>query len=214
MDQVEAFGQVATRAQRGEGVEDLVPFACDLCQDVLPNPAWAQVRAIDWAASSEQSVRWLATLLATEPPGVRITGFWFGIFNPIYGDSARAGSDLLRQATSDFYIQGSTTYPDTEWLFDDTWQPDGRYAHSEAQDRIYRIASEQVEDEVLPIADYVLTFAHAAGTVNTLIDRVNQKLWLGLVAERGIAVGHDSGDGIFLGVLGPGGINRTGAGWI
>ena len=214
MDRAEAFRQVAARAEQGANVEELMSVACDQCQQVLPHSAWERVRQVDWAKSMEESTQWLGTLLAAEPPGANITGFWFGIFNPIYGDPRLGETDLGRVGTSDLYIQGSAGYPENDWIFDDSWKPTGRYANSFGQDRIYRIASGQVDEEVLSIADYVLTFAHAAGMVNTLIDRVDRNLWLGPVPRRGIAVGHDSGDAIFLGALVQTGLDRTGAGWI
>jgi hypothetical protein len=214
MDRVEAFTRVAADAQRGATLEELMPVACDLCQELLPDPVWEQVRVIDWATSSAQSREWLAALLGAEPPGKSITGFWFGIFNPIYADPPPSVADLSKVATSDFYIQGSATYPEDDWVFDRSWLPDGRYAHSHAQNQIYRIAAGSVGDEVLRIADYVLTFAHASGTVNSLIDRIDRKLTLGPAPVRAVAVGHDSGDAIFLGVVGRAGIDRTKAGWI
>jgi hypothetical protein len=214
MDRAEAFSQVAARAEQGAKVEELMSLACDHCQQVLPHSTWEQVREIDWAKSTAESTHWLGTLLAAQPPGANITGFWFGVFNPIYDDSSPGETGLRRAGTSDFYIQGSAGYPKNDWIFDDSWKPTGRYAHSFGQERIYRIATGQVDEEVLSIADYILTFAHAAGMVNTLIDRVDRKLWLGPVPRRGIAVGHDSGDAIFLGALAQTGLDRTGAGWI
>jgi len=214
MDRAEAFEQVAAQAQRGATVEELMPLACDLCDQVYPDSTWEQIRTIDWVMSTKQSHQWLAALLASEPPGANITGFWFGIFNPIYADPQPADSTLSESATSDFYIQGSACYPANDWIFDHAWRPAERYAHSFGQDRIYRLAVNQVQGEVLSIADYVLTFAHAAGMVNTLIQSVDRNLWLGSVQRRGIAVGHDEGDAIFLGDLGRAGLDRGGAGWI
>jgi hypothetical protein len=214
MDRAEAFEQVAAQAQRGASVEELMPRACDLCDQVYPDSIWEQIRAIDWAMSRKQSHQWLEALLVSEPPGANITGFWFGIFNPIYADPPPADSNLSESATSDFYIQGSATYPVNDWVFDRAWRPAERYAHSFGQDQIYRLAFNQIEDEVLSIADYVLTFAHAAGMVNTLIESVDRSLWLGSVQRRGIAVGHDAGDAIFLGDLVRAGFDRGGAGWI
>jgi hypothetical protein len=119
---------------------------------------------------------------------------------------------LPGRGVSDLYIAGSAHYPSDDWVSDQDWEPTGRYAHSPAQAEMYRLAAEG--SEVLGIVDYVLTFAHAAATVNDSIDQTESDLSLGGAQRRGIAVGHDSGDALLLGELTARGLDRSASDWI
>ena len=116
-------------------------------------------------------------------------------------------------AGSDFYIAGSAHYPSDDWISDHDWEPAGRFAHSPAQADMYQLAATE-GSEVLAVVDYVLTFAHAAATVNDLIVQTESSLFLGGSQRRGIAVGHDSGDALLLGELTARGFDRSGSDWI
>jgi hypothetical protein len=186
----------------GSGASVVVPAAIELCKPVAVSETWDRIASVGWASDREHCRRWFVALLAAEPPVQAINGFWFGIFNPV-----RAG-----EAASDFYVTGSQTFPSDDWLFDTAWRPVGRYAQSPAQALIYRLGAEG-GDDVLAVADYVLTFAHAAGTVNDFIEDLG-KLLHGGASSRAVAVGHDSGDAMFLGTLTAAGMDRSSADWI
>lgn len=177
--------------------------AIDLCRSVWNGGVWDQIAALDWEADRRHCRLWLRRLLESEPPGPSITGFWFGIFNPV-----RDGV-----AASDLYITGSNSYPSDDWLFESTWEPAGRYAVSPLLTTIHRLAAGS-DAEALGVADYVLTFAHAGSAVNDFVDHLDREVMVGGAAARGIAIGHDSGDGLFLGELTPSGMDRSRASWI
>jgi len=94
-------------------------------EEIEASESWQRVRSIDWTADQVQSLTWFAGLLAATPPPRSITGYWFGIFNPVRND----------EPLSDFYIMGSAKYPDEEWFFEQDWRPQGRYATSSAKPR-------------------------------------------------------------------------------
>lgn len=203
MDRYEAMQAVAASLKTGAGVQEVVRRAIALCKQVEPAAEWDRYAHIDWKRDSQHARDWLGSLLRDDPPGPTITAFWFGLFNPLVDG----------QPLSDFYIVGSAHYPSDDWITDQDWAPAGRYAHSPAQAEMYRLA-EKGGSEVLAVVDYVLTFAHAAATVNDLIAQTESHLLLGDAQRRGFAVGHDSGDALFLGELGERGLDRSASDWI
>jgi hypothetical protein len=78
---------------------------------------------------------------------------------------------------------------------------------------MYRLA-ERDGPSAVAVVDYVLTFAHAAATVNDLIAEIDSSRLLSGAERRGVAVGHDSGDALFLGELNSGGFDRSDSDWI
>jgi len=194
---------VAASVKTGAGVQGVVPHAIALCGQVEPRAGWARYANLDWDGDSRHARDWFSRLLRDDPPDPTITGFWFGIFNPL----------VHGQPVSDFYVVGSAHYPSNDWITDQDWGPARRYAHSPAQTEVYRLA-ERDGAEVLAVVDYLLTFAHAAATVNDLMAHTELHLVLGKSQRRGIAVGHDSGDALFLGELSALGLDGSGADWI
>ena len=194
---------VAASLKLGAGVSALVPQALELCRQLEPNGSWDAYKDLNWSEDARHCREWFERLLQDSTPGPAITGFWFGIFNPV-----RQG-----HAASDFYVTGSAQYPSDDWMFSQDWEPIGRYAYSPIQAAIYRLA-ESSRPDVLAVADYILTFAHAAATVNDLIQVIESSPWLGGSERRGVAVGHDSGDALFLGELSPQGLDRSAADWV
>jgi hypothetical protein len=203
VDRYEAIQSVAASVKTGAGVNEVVRQAVAVCAEVVPQARWDEFANLDWRLDARQARDWLGSLLRNEPSEPTITGFWFGLFNPIVNG----------QPTSDFYIAGSTHYPSDDWISDHDWEPTGRYAHSPAQAEMHRLAATE-GSEVLAVVDYVLTFAHAAATVNDLIAETESHLLLGGAQRRGIAVGHDSGDALFLGELTARGFDRSASDWI
>ena len=203
MDRVEAIRTVAEMVKGGAGVAEILPKAIDLCHEIEASDSWQQLRSIDWTADVVQSQTWFTGLLGTSAPPPSISGFWFGIFNPVRND----------EPLSDYYVSGSAKYPEEEWVFELDWRPEGRYATSLAQAEIYRRALAG-GTQIGSIADYVLTFAHAAATVNDLISATDRGLLLSGAAVKGIAVGHDSGDVLFLGEVTAQGVDRSRSDWM
>lgn len=203
MDRYEVMQSVAASAKAGAGVTRVMPQAIDLCRQIESEARWDLYTEYDWRQDAQHCRNWLAELLLDDAPGSAITGFWFGIFNPMRQGRPR----------SDFYVTGSAHYPSVDWVFSQDWQPSGRYAHSPGQAALYRLA-ESEGPNIVAIVDYVLTFAHAAATVNDLIVEIDSSRLLDGAERRGIAVGHDSGDALFLGELNSGGFDRSVSDWI
>lgn len=175
------------------------------CADAVPDPAWATIERIDLGASWQREQQWFVDLLRSDPPGPEVTGLWFGVFNAEYDDGI---------VVSDFYVAGSPTFgADPEWMCSLDWWPDGRYATSEAQAQIYRIASTSA-GSVLEIADYVLTFTHAALTARRLVELPEAVDRLAAGRTLGVGVGHDSGDAILIGEITSTGFERGDCDWI
>ncbi len=175
------------------------------CAAEVDDPAWEAISTIDFEAAWQRDERWFDDLVTDEPPDPAVTGIWFGIFNPVYVD------DLV---VSDFYAAGSTHFgSDPEWMCQLDWWPDRRYAHSEAQEKIYRLGS-QGSAEAGHLADYVVTFSHAALTVRRLVERPAAINALARDSGLAIAVGHDSGDGVLLGTLTTKGFERGACDWV
>lgn len=203
MERDEAMQSVAASLKVGAGVSTLVPQALELCRQLEPHGSWDAYKDLNWSEDARHCRDWFERLLQDSTPGPAITGFWFGIFNPV-----RQG-----HAASDFYVTGSAQYPSDDWIFSQDWEPIGRYAYSPAQSAIYGLADSS-SPHVLAVVDYILTFAHAAATVNDLMHDIESSLWLGGSERRGVAVGHDSGDALFLGELSPQGLDRSAADWV
>ena len=175
------------------------------CAAEVDDPAWEAIAAIDFEGAWQRDERWFDDLIAAEPPDLAVTGLWFGVFNPVYVDDV---------AVSDFYAAGSTHFgSNPEWMCHLDWWPDGRYAHSKAQEEIYRLGSQGSADAE-HLADYVVTFAHAALTVRRLVERPGAIKALARDPGLAIAVGHDSGDGILLGTLTTTEFERGACDWI
>ena len=198
VDRAGAMRTVVELARRGSAASVLMTTAIDLCRSISDGAVWEQIAAIDWNSDREHCRRWILALLDAETPGPSITGLWFGIFNPM-----RDGN-----VGSDFYLTGSSSYPSDDWMLESAWTPTRRYAQSPAQAEIYRLAAHGGAD-ALAVADYILTFAHAASRVNDFVEHLDQALMLGGAAARGVAVGHDSGDAVFLGELTSTGMDRS-----
>jgi hypothetical protein len=198
VERADAMRTVVELARRGSDASVLMTTAIGLCRNISAAAVWEQIAAIDWDADREHCRRWILALLDVETPGPSITGLWFGIFNPV-----RDG-----HIGSDFYVMGSSSYPSDDWMLESAWTPARRYAHSPAQAEIYRLAAQGGAD-ALAVADYILTFAHAASRVNDFVGHLDRALMLGGAAARGVAVGHDSGDAVFLGELTSTGMDRS-----
>jgi hypothetical protein len=176
------------------------------CAAESADPAWGPVAEIDFERIWETDRVWFDGLVRDEPPGDAINGLWFGVFNPVRDDGVVA---------SDFYAAGSSRFgDDPEWMAHLEWWPENRYAHSDAQAQIYELGSRGSPDTA-HLADYVLTFAHAALTARRLLEEPSPAVTtLAALSPLAVAVGHDSGDGVLLGTLTPTGFERGRCDWI
>jgi hypothetical protein len=184
--------------------ESVAALVRSLAEDT-PAPAWEKILALDFDADTAALVEWFEQLLAAEPPALEINALWFGLFNPVLEDG-RTGSGL--------YAAGSERYGrDREWMVSPEWWPRRRYAPSTVQSVLPSIGYADGED-VGWLADYAVTLTHAASSVHALIHVLGPARILGDRASLAMAVGHDSGDGLLLGVLRNAGLDDGNFGWV
>jgi hypothetical protein len=183
----------ATALLRGDhaGMPQVMRQTLAFGDQLLPDPRWERLAALDWEGDVEQSRAWLEGLLSHDAPGQEIDGLWFGLFDPIYEGAA----------TWDFYVSGSTMWGTGEpaWPCDTTWWVDGRYRRSTVQHQMRLLSASQASergagDEVFTACDVAIRLVHVAGTVLDLLGSVPASRWLGPRDVRGVSLGHDSGD--------------------
>jgi hypothetical protein len=134
----------------GAGMSQLM----DYCESNLPNSVWASIRQLDFEGDAAKLRTWLESVLSSQPASSAINVFWFGLFNPV-----RNG-----ETSCDMYVSGSTKFDpedDTgDWAAwdDNSYLPDGRYAHSQVLKEIYRLVS---KTEVAAEGEYILCLGFA-----------------------------------------------------
>jgi hypothetical protein len=191
--------------RRHLGVRESVEALVQTLAEDTPAPAWEKILALDFDADTAALVEWFEQLLAAEPPAPETNALWFGLFTSKLDDGTSA---------STLYAAGSERYGrDPEWMVSPEWWPRRRYAPSPVQ-RALRSIGYADGERVGWLADYAVAWIHAASSVNALIDAVGP---LGVLRDRAalaIAVGHDSGDALLLGVLRGAGLDESDFGWV
>ncbi|MFY0562692.1 hypothetical protein ACN28E_02515 [Archangium lansingense] len=190
----DAYRKIESLVQSGCSVAEGMAQVIEHCARERPHPDWARLRAQEWEAESSQLKHWLTHVLRTEPPPATITGWWFGLFNPV-----RDG-----EPSTDLYVAGNPyDAEDGDWPCGPRWFPEGRYAHSKVLADIHALAyaGTNPESGLGNDAEYPLCLAYAALSVRTLAQRLDSKLLLGEAKERFLVVGFDSGDSMVIGRL-------------
>ena len=176
-------------------VEVVMSAAIDECSRRRPDGPWREVRQLQFVDDVSRSMTWWTALLDSEPPPTEVNGLWFGIFNPT--DDA-----------SDFYVSGSSAWPERDWPCETSWWPAGRYAKSPVMAGLRRLTMATGDEQIAFFGEYFLTLAFAGATITAIVDATPPSAVLGLADHRAIAFGHDSGD--FFDV---GRIDSSGATW-
>jgi hypothetical protein len=172
----------------------------DECARHCPHPDWALFRRLDIDVDLEHLRGWLVDAFETPPPE-RISGLWFGLFNPI-----RDG-----EAVADMYVCGSPYDPENQdWACAVSWKPPGAYADSSVLRDVYRIdwdegtfreEGRQKGGENVCAAEFPLCLGYGALAVRWLLSEIDPRIVLGDAHQRAIFVGFDSGDHICIGAL-------------
>ncbi|AGC48954.1 hypothetical protein MYSTI_07682 [Myxococcus stipitatus DSM 14675] len=160
------------------------------CTPARPHPDWAVLGALDVEGDIRHLQEWLEAILRTSPPPASVTGFWFGLFNPMVKD----------RVTADLHLIGAA-YDGTalDWLFRERWGSDTPDAASSVLDSIYQMAYGK-EDGLGNDAEYALALAYATLAVRHVAQRMGPRL-LGEAAQRVLLVGFDSGDFLCIGAV-------------
>lgn len=174
-----------------EGMHTLL----DLCQELHPSPRWKKLYRLKYEDDLLYLAFWLETLLATEPPPRNVTGFWFGLFNPILEHG---------EPTSCLYLAGSKLFdPERQvpdWACSPFYWPAGRYSDSAVLTEIYRTVSKGGSG-IGALGEYTLCLGYAALVVAACCRSPLRDRLLGKGLFRGVVVGFDSGDEILIDVL-------------
>jgi hypothetical protein len=169
----------------------------DWCASHRPHPDWERFRALDFAADLPKLRGWLGHVLHTQPPDRSITGLYFGLYNPVYGDDG---------PVADMYVAGGI-HDSGDWLTSVRahWFPEGRYAHSELLAQVYRVANSS-EGSLGSEAEYPLVLGFGVLATKHLCQAFAEQFLSGGRDVLWITAGFDSGDVLTLGKLTPTGL--------
>ena len=169
-----------------EGLLRVIQF----CETARPHPDWSALRSLDIAGDLQHLQRWLESAMRSMPPPARVTGLWFGLFNPV----------VQGRVTADLHLIGAPySADDPDWLFGQRWGEDTPEAGSAVLNAIYRVAYER-ENGLGNDAEYPLCLAYAALVVRHLARLMGPTL-LGDAVHRVLNVGFDSGDFLCIGAV-------------
>jgi hypothetical protein len=168
----------------------------ELAAATLPHPVWEAVAHMEWGADLRDTTAWLERLLVDEQPPAAVNAYWVGVFNPMTDG----------EASSDFYMAGSGSWPDPEWMCSLDWWPANRYRRSPAQRAIYQLTAgarpgPAQGPAIAEVGDYALTLAHAASSTRSAVQALDAGLLLTGIHARHVTVGHDDGDWLELGTV-------------
>jgi hypothetical protein len=190
LDLAAMHGWVARELAENRGIRESMNRIIAQCASQKPHPQWQRLEALPFEDIS--ALRdWIERPFRLDPPPQPLAGLWFGLFNPVYDDTAVA----------DLYVCGSKHFEpdpeDNEWAASADWWPEHRYAHSSVLADIYEIAYER--GGLRNDAEYPLCLAYAALAVRELLKAGALQVVLESAGPVGVAVGFDSGDFVLLG---------------
>jgi hypothetical protein len=167
-----------------QGMRELIAW----CSARRPHRDWDRLGRIRWGRDVQHLARWLESLLRDQPPAAKITGLWFGLFNPIVKGSASA----------DLRVAGNPYAADPDWACAPAWKAPA--AGSAALAKMYKLAYDG--DEALGNdAEYPLALGYAALAVRMLAATLDRTILIGSAQSRTFEVGFDSGDSMVVAKL-------------
>lgn len=164
-----------------------------------PADVWKTLEGLDVGDDLAYREIWFKMLLRTEPPPESVRAFWFGIFD-------RSG-EKKGESLATLYACGSERYElenryDFDWAVNPKWFPERRYASSDILDAISREANRMKSGELREALSYFLTLGYASLLVRFTVGAISKAKAPYLSrTKRPLAVGFDSGDGVFIGVV-------------
>lgn len=195
---IETITQLApSRAAVSEKMADLI----DVCEGQRRHADWIAMKQLPFDQDVSRIAQWWRGLLEEEPPELKLEGLWFGLFNPVLPDGS---------ATADIHVSGSAAFDaddDTfEWAADIDYVPVNAEAKSQVLAHIYEWAHRS-DTALHNVAEYPLALGFAAFAISQALRSVSNVP--AALANVGVAVGFDSGDGLLLGRLTPHGFVET-----
>ena len=192
----EIYDEIEAVVKSDCAVQDGMSSVIASCARHRPHPDWARFGSLDIDADLERMEKWLRSAFLFAPTD-RISGLWFGLFNPIYDGAA----------TADVHLNGSPYDPeDPDWASAAAWWPNRETARSSVLQDIYEISygptgTEPDEDMLQNDGEYPLCLAYAGLAVRTLAAQIGPRVLLSGAPRRVLFVGFDSGDPICIGEM-------------
>ena len=166
------------------------------CAKGHPHDDWKKLNDLPYDDLDDLR-EWIEKPFRKEPSKKKLTGLWFGLFNPVYSS----------KPVADMYVCGSTRFdPSTDgsWAVDPDWMPESRYAHSAVLAKLYKIAYRK--EGLGNDAEYPLCLGYGGLAVRDLLRYTDPSVILGRSPSLGIAVGFDSRDSVLVGKLNKSGL--------
>lgn len=170
----------------------------DYCEKVASEreALWKRLRNLDFQKDADNLSQWLKRLLKKEPPPEKISGLWFGLFNPVLDDG---------DPSCQMYVGGSSAFdPDSdsnEWACQLSWRPKGQYSTSQVLTELYRPVEAITKGQVSYLGEPFLCHGYIALVVANWCHGPMRANLLGDAAVRAVVMGHDSGDFYRIAVL-------------
>jgi hypothetical protein len=170
----------------------------DYCEEVAPEckSLWKRLRKLDFDSDAKRLTMWLKRLLGEESPPANISGFWFGLYNPVLDDG---------EPSCQMYVGGSSSFDpgseSNEWVCQLSWSPNGRYSTSQVLTELYRPVEAVTKNQVSYLGEAFLCHGYLALVVSQWCSGPMRSALLGEALIRAIVIGHDSGDFYRMAVL-------------
>lgn len=149
----------------------------------------AKIEKLDFNTDIISIESQLTETLKTEPPKIKVKGYWFGIFE------AEEDSNHIFQGYISGNSKASATDEDNEWAVDPKYFPESRYFKSTVLEKLPQILLNESDDfstQYFPLWYLTIVIANYCKKINDLLLNSDKCL---------IAVGWDSGDFINVGHL-------------
>lgn len=165
-----------------------------------PSPTWEDILATDMAADVSKATPWFVRQFEERPPPDDLAGIWFGMY------VVRGNSPGRTEAVA--ALSGGPGFPAAGWLADQDWEAAG-YVPAPGLRALMPLAAAD-DPELRAIVAGPVVFAYTLGLVADIVE-AGVAAALGGRPQLGVAVGVPDGETIVLGVLTPGGLDRSSA---
>ncbi|MGI8685171.1 MAG: hypothetical protein ACR2MO_08815 [Acidimicrobiales bacterium] len=182
----------------GNPLADVLAEVVALAAAEAPSPAWEAIAAIDTAADMTKALPWFVRQFEERPAPDDLAGIWFGMY------VVRGNSPGRTEAAT--ALSGGPGFPDAGWLADHNWDAAG-YVPAAGLRSLMPLAAAE-EPDVRAIVAGPVVFAYTLALAAELVDGGGAAV-LGERSQLGVVVGVPDAGTVVLGVLTPGGLDRS-----
>jgi len=182
----------------GNPLADVLAEVVALAAAEAPSPAWEAIAAVDTAADVAKAVPWFVRQFEERPAPDDLAGIWFGMY------VVRGNSPGRTEAAT--ALSGGPGFPDAGWLADQNWDAAG-YVPAAGLRSLMPLAAAE-EPDVRAIVAGPVVFAYTLALAAELVDGGGAAV-LGERSQLGVVVGVPDAGTVVLGVLTPGGLDRS-----